>query len=80
MDGFKNKTTIIMKAILSGWNIMRMIRLVLGIAILVQGIVAKDAVTLVLGLILGGMAVANVGCCGTNGCAIKSPDIKKHND
>jgi hypothetical protein len=72
MDEFKKTNTIIMKTILQGWNFMRMLRLVLGIAILVQGIVARDTITIILGLVFGGMAVVNVGCCGAGGCAINT--------
>jgi hypothetical protein len=59
-----------MRSILQGWNFMRILRLVLGMIILVQGIMIKDIPSAILGFILGGMAVANVGCCGTNGCAV----------
>jgi hypothetical protein len=69
-----------MKAILNGWNVMRIVRLILGVAILVQGIVAKDTLTIILGIFLGGTAVANVGCCGANGCAINTPSTKKTNN
>ena len=66
-----------MKAILQGWNFMRILRLGLGIAILVQGIVAKETMTMVLGVIFGGMALANIGCCGTSGCAINNRSTNK---
>lgn len=54
-----------MKTILQGWNFMRILRLVLAIGILAQGITAIDTVTIILGVVFGGMAVANIGCCGT---------------
>ncbi len=66
-----------MKTILQNWNFMRILRLVLGAAILVQGIVARDAISIILGVAFAGMAVANVGCCGTGSCAI-SPRIPKN--
>ena len=66
-----------MKAILQGWNFMRILRLGLGIAIIVQGIVAKETMTMVLGAIFGGMALANIGCCGTNSCAINNRSTNK---
>lgn len=66
-----------MRAILQGWNFMRIVRLGLGIAILIQGVVAKETMTVVLGVILGGMALANIGCCGTNGCAVNSRPANK---
>ena len=72
MDKLKKTNSVVMKAILQRWNFMRILRLGLGIAILVQGIVAKETMTMVLGVIFGGMALANIGCCGTNGCAINN--------
>ena len=71
-----------MTAITQGWNFMRILRLILGIAILVQGIVAKDTMAMVLGVVFGGMAVANIGCCGAGGCAVpkRSTTTKKTGD
>lgn len=60
-----------MKSLLRGWNFIRTLRLALGVIIIVQGIITKDIPAAILGFILGGMAVADVGCCGTNGCAVK---------
>ena len=77
MDKLKKTNSVVMKAILQGWNFIRILRLILGVAILVQGIVAKDTMTIVLGVVLGGMAVANIGCCGTNGCAINPTSNSK---
>jgi hypothetical protein len=62
-----------MKTILEGWNFMRILRIVLSSAIIVQGIVAKETTTIILGVVFGGMAVANIGCCGMGGCAINPP-------
>lgn len=59
-----------MKTILQGWNFMRILRLVLGIIIAVQGIVAGETLTVILGLLFAIMSVANIGCCGKNGCAV----------
>jgi hypothetical protein len=67
-----------MKTILQQWNLMRILRLGLGIAIIVQGIAARETVAVVLGVIFGGMAFANIGCCGTNGCAINSRSTDKN--
>lgn len=61
-----------MKTILQGWNFMRILRLILGTAIMVQGIVARDTITIILGVAFGGMAVAKIGCCGAGGCAVNS--------
>jgi hypothetical protein len=59
-----------MNTILQGWNFMRIIRLVLAIVILVQGIAAGEAVSIILGVAFGGMAIANIGCCGATGCTV----------
>lgn len=49
---------------------MRAIRLVIGIAILIQGIISREIMTMVLGGIFSGLALANVGCCGATTCSI----------
>ena len=59
-----------MKTILQGWHFMRTLKLIIAIAIVVQGISSRDTVTIVLGVLFGGMAVANIGCCGVGGCAV----------
>jgi hypothetical protein len=56
-------------AILSNWTLMRFLRLGIGIAILVQAIIAKDMFIAFAGIIFTAMPVFNVGCCGTAGCA-----------
>lgn len=61
-----------MKAITQGWNFIRILRLVLGAAIMVQGIVARDTITIILGVAFAGMAVANIGCCGAGCCAVNT--------
>ncbi len=67
-----------MKALLAGWNFMRILRMGFGVVILVQGIINKDALAILLGVAFGGLAVANVGCCGANGCSVNYQ--KKVND
>jgi hypothetical protein len=62
-----------MNAILYGWNIMRGVRLVMGVIAIVQAIATKEWI---LGLAAGSlwfMSLANIGCCGPNGCAIQPP-------
>ena len=66
-----------MRAILQGWNFMRLLRLALGSAVLMQGIISKEPMTVVLGAMFGGMALANIGCCGTNGCAFTPGSTNK---
>ena len=42
----------------------------MGIAILVQAIIAKDILFGFLGLLLTAMPLFNLGCCGTQGCYV----------
>jgi hypothetical protein len=69
-----------MKTVLANWNLLRIFRLVLGIGIAVQGIISKDTVSLVLGLVLAVMAFANAGCCGVNACAVNPVNKTKSTD
>ncbi len=49
---------------------MRFLRLGLGLAVLVQAIIARDVLFALLGLGFTAMPVFNVGCCGSNGCYV----------
>jgi hypothetical protein len=73
-----------MKTRLYGWNIMRGLRLVMGLVAMGQAITTRDWIMGLAGGFLLFMALANAGCCGVNGCAIqpriKSPGIKKPGD
>lgn len=54
--------------ILSNWNVMRFVRLGLGIAIIVQAVIARDWMMGILGILFTTMPVFNIGCCATGGC------------
>lgn len=62
---------------LKSWGFMRVLRLVFGAFAIVQAIMTLDIVLGILGLVVGGMAFLNVGCCGNNGCETK---YKKDNN
>ncbi len=64
--------------ILSNWNFMRFIRLVLGVAIIVQSVLVKDWTMGILGVLFISMPVFNIGCCSVGGCAI--PVNKKNTE
>ena len=53
---------------LKSWGFMRVLRFVFGAFALVQAFMTFDIVLGILGLVVGGMAFFNVGCCGANGC------------
>ena len=48
---------------------MRFIRLVFGIFIIAQSVIAKDWAIGLLGVLFTAMPIFNIGCCGVNGCA-----------
>lgn len=56
------------QVIFSNWNFMRVFRLMIGIAILAQSVIAKDMLFGLAGLLFSGMAIFNIGCCGVGGC------------
>ena len=56
------------QSILGNWNFMRVVRLGIGIAIIVQAVFAKDLLFGLAGLMFSGMAVFNIACCGMGGC------------
>lgn len=47
---------------------MRALRLMIGLAIIVQAIISRDLLLAIVGLSFSGMALFNIGCCGTAGC------------
>lgn len=57
-----------MKKILHKWHFMRIARVVLATAILVQSWYAKDNTTAVFGVLLLSMGVFDIGCCGAGSC------------
>jgi hypothetical protein len=62
--------------LLKSWGFMRVLRFIFGAFALVQAIITLDIVLGILGLVVGGMAFFNVGCCVANGC---ETDYKKDN-
>lgn len=58
--------------ILKNWTIVRLIRLLIGVGIIVQAVVLQDLLLGAAGLLFGGMALFNAGCCGTAACATPS--------
>ncbi len=66
-----------MKNYLNNWNLMRVLRLALGIIIIVQGIVAKEWLLAGLGGLFSLMPLMNIGCCGVSGCSAPVPRTRK---
>ena len=57
-----------MKEYLKNWDLMRVLRLALGIIIIVQGVQAKEWLFVALGGLFSLMPLLNIGCCGASGC------------
>jgi hypothetical protein len=59
-----------MESILKNWNIVRVIRLLLGLSVCWQSVVMHEWILGFAGIFVAGNALFNVGCCGINGCQI----------
>lgn len=59
-----------MKQILSKWSLMRFLRLLIGIVIIVQAVIARDILFGIAGLFFTALPVLNIGCCGTGSCYV----------
>ncbi len=70
-----------MKVWLTQWNFFRIVRLLMGIAVLIQGLQMGDKLMGILGLLFASMALLNRSCCvgGTCSMNLKSPINKKTN-
>lgn len=59
--------------IFKNWNLVRFIRLGIGLFILVQAVIAADVLFGLAGLLFTGMAVFNAGCGSTGTCTPSRP-------
>ena len=69
--------TVGLRTLLYGWNIMRVLRLGMGIFAIWQAFVTREWILGLAGAFLLYMALANVGCCGTGGCAVPPGRFRK---
>ncbi len=63
--------------LLKNWNIMRLLRLAIGIWALIAAFQSKEFLVALMGGALIVMAIMNVGCCGAGGCNTYSKTNKK---
>lgn len=54
--------------ILSGWNFIRVLWLIMGIGIGLQAIKERNYLMLLAALYFAFSSLANMGCCSTRGC------------
>jgi hypothetical protein len=60
------------KSLWQNWRFIRLLRLLLGLAALVQAIVLRDVLLSALGIVLLLMAVFNMGCFNGISCAVNT--------
>lgn len=65
-----------MQTLLSGWSVMRVLRLVIGIAAMIQAYQQSSWPLAVAGFFVMLLALANLGCCGAGGCTVTSKPRK----
>lgn len=54
----------------TGWHMMRWVRLAFGVFFLIQAVQMKDVLMGVAGGFFLLTSLANLGCCGSRGCAV----------
>jgi hypothetical protein len=62
--------------LLAPWNLARILRLVLGVFIIFQGIDARDWLFVGIGIVFSLLPLLNIGGCGVNGCAVPTNNSK----
>lgn len=67
------------QTLLTGWNFMRWLRLILGLYMGVQAIMLHDAFSGVFSAFFLFQSLTNTGCCGAGGCAVPMSSSRKMN-
>lgn len=65
-----------MSSLFKNWNIFRLLRLILGVMVLVQGIISTELVWIIFGSMLTLLPLLNAGCCSASSCNIPSQPNK----
>jgi hypothetical protein len=68
---------------LTDWNLMRILRVIGGVALVITGIVKHDTITGAFGLFFAYQGLFNVSCCGGGNCAnplADTPKMKQSNE
>ncbi|MFY7788154.1 MAG: hypothetical protein ACOVQA_09795 [Thermoflexibacteraceae bacterium] len=64
-------------AFFQNWSFLRAARLLMGLLVIGQGYSMHDSFVMVMGALLGSMALLNVGCCATGSCGVNSSAKKE---
>lgn len=64
--------------LLSGWSLMRWLRLAMGILFAIQAVQFREALAGMVSVFFLVQAITNTGCCGAEGCV--APKSMQKND
>ena len=76
----KENTSKWINRIFCGWNMPRIIRLVLGIALCIFGTTSKENIITLFGALLIFQGILNLSCCGTGGCSLSTDKRQVYKD
>lgn len=66
-------------AMLKGnWDLMRVLRLVIGAVLIIQAIYMRDWMPGLIGAFFFYQAVSNTGCCGSGSCSVPRRRVTKY--
>ncbi len=65
-----------MNKLLQNWHPLRLLRLALGLAAIIQGFVSKDVFAGAMGIFLLATSIFNVSCCGIKDCSTGSCRVR----
>ncbi len=68
-----------LQTLLTGWNFMRWMRLILGVVIAIQAIQMHDSLAGFIAAFFLFQVATNTGCCGASGCAVPTTKSKTNN-
>lgn len=61
-----------MKTLFANWDLMRVIRVIIGASFIGQGIASHQTSLWLMGSLFTAMAVLNVGCFGSSNCGVQN--------
>lgn len=64
-----------MKALVTNWNLFRFLRLLLGVGVIIKGATDGEVIFAIAGGLVALMALANIGCCASDGCAVSNSSL-----
>ena len=66
--------------ILKNWNLIRLLRLAMGIFLVVEAIKSGMWFLVAIGVVFVAMPLLNIGCCSTSNCSMSKKKKKNKSD